>query len=101
MDGGGFIRELCVALEYRWKPDATFLLFIAYLDESDTHGPAPHMIMSAFLGSARQWELFERKLKALQKSYKFTILHSKDFRARVGEFDGWSVTKCRRLISDL
>ena len=36
MDGGSFIRELCIALEHRWNPDAIFMLFTAYLDEADT-----------------------------------------------------------------
>jgi hypothetical protein len=52
MDGGGFIRELCVALEHRWKPEELFLLYTAYFDESDTHGRQPNMIMAAFLGHA-------------------------------------------------
>jgi hypothetical protein len=101
MDGGGFIRELCVALEYRWKADATFLLFIAFVDESDTHGPEPHMVMAAFWGSARQWELFERKIKALRRSYGFTTFHATEFRSGSGEFKGWSRTKGMRLVDDL
>jgi hypothetical protein len=101
MDGGGFIRELCIALEHRWEPELPFLLFTAYFDESDTHGPAPHMIMAAFLGSARQWELFGRRIKALQKRDGFKVFHAKHFRALRGEFEGWSPHKCVRLINDL
>ena len=52
MDGGGFIRELCLALEHRWEPEELFLLFTAYFDEADTHGGAPTIIMAAFLGAA-------------------------------------------------
>jgi hypothetical protein len=96
-----WVRELCIALEHRWNPDATFLIFTAYFDESDTHGPAPDMIMAAFLGSARQWELFGRKIKALQRRDGFTVFHSKKFRASVGEFEDWSLDKCRRLTNDL
>jgi hypothetical protein len=101
MDGGGFIRDLCVALEYRWKPDATFLLFIAHFDESDTHGQEPHMIMSAFLGTARQWELVGRKINALGKQHGFTIFHSYDLRNSKGEFKGWSLRKKLQLVDEL
>jgi hypothetical protein len=49
-----FVRELCVVLEHRWRPQELFVLFTAYLDESDTHGTAPTVIMAGFLGHARQ-----------------------------------------------
>jgi hypothetical protein len=38
------------------------LLYTAYFDEADTHGPSPTVIMACFLGHARQWELFGRRL---------------------------------------
>jgi hypothetical protein len=100
---GGFlsIRELCIALEHRWNPDALFLIFTAYFDESDTHGKKPNVIMAAFLGSARQWELFGRRYRAMQREYQFKTLHSKDFRARRGEFEGWHIDKCRQLATEL
>jgi len=57
--------------------------------------------MAAFLGSARQWELFGRRLRALQRKYGFKTLHAKDFRAQRGEFNGWSIPKCRELAEAL
>jgi hypothetical protein len=78
-----------------------FLIFTAYFDESDTHGPAPNLIMAAFLGSARQWELFGRKIRALQRRDGFKVFHAKDFRAATGEFRGWSQPKRERLLNDL
>ena len=45
----GSIGEVCVALEHRWNPDARFVIFTAYFDESDTHGPEPAIIMAAYL----------------------------------------------------
>jgi hypothetical protein len=101
MDGGGFIRELCIALEHRWNPDATFLIFTAYFDESGTHGPAPTVVLASFLGHARQWELFERRLRGLQRRDNFMIFHAKEFKANDGEFRGWSVDKKNRLLADL
>ena len=90
MDGGSFIRELCIALEHRWNPDAIFMLFTAYLDEADTHGPTPHLIMAGFLGSARQWQLFTRRLRKMQKEDGFDIFHATEFKHHAGEFKGWS-----------
>jgi hypothetical protein len=101
MDGGSFIRELCLALEHRWEPELPFLLFTAYFDESDTHGPSPNLIMAAFVASARQWELFGRRLRELQRRDGFTVFHATDFRSLNGEFRGWRADKCGRLINDL
>lgn len=96
-----FIRELCIALAHRWEPERLFLIFTAYFDESDTHGPAPTLVLAAFLASARQWELFGRKIKAMQRRDGFTVFHAKEFRGGTGEFKGWSLQKCVRLINDL
>lgn len=101
MDGGGFIRELCVALEHRWKPEQRFLLFTAYFDESDTHGRSPNMIMACFLGHARQWELFGRKLRRMQREENFSILHAKDFHSQHGEYKDWDSVKGPRIISNV
>jgi hypothetical protein len=98
---GNFIRELCVALNHRWISDAVFLIFTAYFDESDTHGPAPNLIIAAFVGSARQWELFGRKIRAMKRTYGFTVFHAKDFKAGTGEFRGWGRPKQESLVDHL
>jgi hypothetical protein len=95
--GEGFIRELCIALEHRWNPDAIFMLFTAYLDEADTHGAAPHMIMAGFLGTGRQWELFLRHLRKIQIEDNFNIFHATEFKHHAGEFATWSNPKSARL----
>jgi hypothetical protein len=77
------------------------MLFTAYFDESDTHGAAPDVILSAFLGTARQWELFERRLKDMQRRFGFRIFHATHFRARRGEFEGWSDDKCSEFLAEL
>jgi hypothetical protein len=77
------------------------VIYTACLDESDTHGPSPTVIMACFLANARQWTLFKRRLRALQKSYGFTVFHATEFRNKTDEFFGWSDTKCLRLVSDL
>jgi hypothetical protein len=77
------------------------VIFTGYFDESDTHGPAPTVVLSAFVGHAYQWRQFERKLSRLQKRDGFTIFHAKDFKAKAGEFNGWSDEKCLRLLTEL
>ena len=44
------------------------------------------MIMAAFLGTARQWELFGRRIRALQRRDGFTVFHAKDFRALMDRY---------------
>jgi hypothetical protein len=95
------IGELCIALAHRWEPERLFVIFTAYFDEADTHGPAPTVILAAHVGHAYQWRQFEKKLARLQERYGFLIFHAKDFKGRSGEFSGWSEEKCGALIADL
>lgn len=77
------------------------MLYIAYFDEADTHGPAPTIIMAGFLGSAPQWKMFARRLRGLQRRDGFNIFHANEFKAKTGEFAGWDDTKCMKLVNDL
>jgi hypothetical protein len=83
------------------ETERLFVLFTAYFDESDTHGPAPTVILSAHVGHGYQWRQFERKLRRLQAEHGFSIFHAKDFKARRGEFEQWPDDKCESLISGL
>jgi hypothetical protein len=75
--------------------------FTIYLDESDTHGAAPNIIMGGFLGHAYQWSRFEKKLAAIQAQYGFRVFHATEFAAKTGEFRGWIDDKCLALVHDL
>jgi hypothetical protein len=97
----GFIGDLCVALAHRWEPERLFVIFTAYFDEADTHGPAPTVILAAHLGHAFQWRRFEKKLAKIRAHEGFSIFHARDFKARTGEFRGWSDAQCDRLIDKL
>jgi hypothetical protein len=101
MDGGNIFRDLCLSLERRWKPERLFLLFTAYFDESNTHGPEPDMIMAGFMGTARGWELLLRRAREFQRVYGFDTFHATDLRHRSGQFKGWSVATAGRLVNDL
>jgi hypothetical protein len=101
MDGGSFFPDLSLLRERRWKPERLFLLFTAYFDESNTHGPTPDMIMAAFMGTVRGWELLLRKAREFQRVYGFEIFHATDLRHSSGQFRGWGVEKRSRLVGDL
>jgi hypothetical protein len=77
------------------------VIFTAAFDESDTHGESPNTVMAALLGSANRWELLQYRIDELKSQYGFTIFHGKHFRARRGEFKGWSEYKCASLVNEL
>jgi len=75
--------------------------FIAYIDESDTHGPKPDIVMSAMLATEGQFERLRRGLARVQDAYGFTVFHGSEFKGQKGEFARWSEAKCRGLLKDL
>ncbi len=77
------------------------MIFTAYFDESDTHGPTPNVVMAGFVGTPYQWERFDKRLAKLQKRHGFSIFHSTEFKARKGEFAGWTDEQSKALIDDL
>ena len=77
------------------------MIYILTLDESNTDGLAPDLVMAGFLGTARQYELLLRRLHQLQRSYGFSHFHGTDFKGRRGEFRGWSRSKCNDLIGEM
>src|SRR5258708_27532975 len=57
--------------------------------------------MAGFLGTTRQWEIFARRLRGLQRRDGFSIFHGNEFKSKSGEFAGWLDTKCMKLVEDL
>jgi hypothetical protein len=77
------------------------MIFILKLDESNTDGPAPDLVMAGFLGSTLDWKMLLRRLHRLQRDYGFTTFHATDFKRRKGDFRGWSRQKSNDLIGAL
>jgi hypothetical protein len=77
------------------------VLYTAYFDEADTHGPSPTIIMGGCVGTAPQWQIFGRRLRGLQRRDGFKVVHVNEFKAKTGEFSGWSDAKCKKLVEDL
>lgn len=77
------------------------MIYTAYLDESDTHGNSPTIIMTGVLGSEHQWTEFNRTLQSIREKHGFNIIHAKDLKNKRGEFRGWSTERCLALVKDL
>jgi hypothetical protein len=72
-------------------------VFTGYLDESGTHAGSPLTVMGGVLGRAEQWERFEKQFSQLQSEYGFRVWHTKKFKRKAGDFQGWTDEKCHEL----
>jgi Protein of unknown function (DUF3800) len=72
-------------------------VYTAYLDESGTHGGSPITVMGGVLARAQQWRDFEKKFAAVQSRYGFKVWHTKKFKKKAGDFQGWTDEKCHDL----
>lgn len=77
------------------------MVLTSYFDESGTHGDSVVTTMGGVLGTTRQFELFERKFKALQRRFGFKVFHTKKFKHGTGEFKGWSRRQKIELLDAL
>lgn len=77
------------------------MLYTAYLDESDTHGKSPTIIIAGVLGHEQQWVCFNERLQALRTGYGFNIIHATELKRKKDEFKGWSTDQCMELIKEL
>jgi hypothetical protein len=60
---------IALAADSEWIPGAVFVQIITKIDESNTHGDAPFMVMAAHTARLGQWNRFDDKWrKALTKS---------------------------------
>ena len=76
-----------------WRPGQVFVILTAFLDEAGTHAGSPITVMAGVLGTANQWRRFEAELTKLKSRYGFEVFHTKQFKARSGEFRDWSAEK--------
>jgi hypothetical protein len=75
--------------------------YTAYLDESGTHGDSPAMVMGGVLARADQLRNFQKSFDLIKKQHGFRIFHTKKFKAKKGDFKGWTDEQCLHLIEDL
>jgi len=69
------------------------MVFTAYLDESGTHAGSPISAMAGFVGDARQWRKFEKRVGKLFKRFRVNVFHAIDVRRGHKDFDGWTVDR--------
>lgn len=96
-----FIGNLCVSLFHRWKAERIFVILTSYYDEAGTHGGSPVTVMAGVMATANQWRRFGTIAAKLKRNYDFSIFHTIDFKAKRGEFRGWSVQSVSRYLLSL
>jgi hypothetical protein len=69
------------------------MIFTGYLDESGTHAGAPISAIGGFVGEARQWRKFEKRVGKLFKRYHVDVFHAIDVRRGHKDFEGWTVDR--------
>lgn len=69
------------------------MIFTAYLDESGTHAGASVSALAGFVGHARQWRKFEKRVGKLFARFQVNIFHAIDVRRGDDDFEGWTVDK--------
>lgn len=77
------------------------MIFKAYLDEANTNVREPDMTVAGFLGTARQWRVVERELRTIKRRLGFQSFHGVEFKARRGDFSGWSDAQGMQLVNAL
>ena len=79
------------------------MIFTAYFDEADTHGPAPTVILAAWMGHAYQWRRFKKKLPPIQQLRKFKTFHTVDIKpgALARPNSKWDETSAQATVDDL
>jgi hypothetical protein len=60
--------------------------FIAHIDEPGTHGGSVYTVMAGWIGRADQWDVFEKKWRALLLRHGLTHIHSVELRHGKGQF---------------
>jgi hypothetical protein len=56
--------------------------------------------MAGAMGTANQWKKFQAQFDNLKRRYGFKIFHSKDFKARNGDFKDWPWQKGAAFLQD-
>lgn len=94
----GFTGSLAMALKHRWDPEALFVKFTAYIDESGTHADAPVTVMAGHIAKVGRWQAFDRDWQKMLKREGITHTHAKDIVQGNKEFRGWSTDRREALI---
>jgi hypothetical protein len=75
-------------------------IYTAYFDESGTHGAADLSVMAGFIGDARQWRKFEKRIGKLFSRYRVDVFHAIDVRRSDDDFEGWTVDRKMEFLDE-
>src|SRR5258708_7110725 len=89
---------------WRWRidgePEHIFMIFTAYFDESGTHTGANLSVMAGFVGDARQWRKFEKRVSKLFVRFRVDVFHTIDVRRSDADFEGWTVDRKLEFLDE-
>ncbi len=77
------------------------LVVTGYFDESGSHSDSPVTLLAGYVGDARQWRKFEKRVTKLFSRYGVKKFHAVEIRNSQGDFSDWSVDKKLSFIDDL
>jgi Protein of unknown function (DUF3800) len=69
-----------------------------YIDESGTHGSAPHLIMGGIVGRLGQWTYFNKRWGKMLRRENIRHYHTKAMKDTDGDFAGWSNQRKANLV---
>jgi hypothetical protein len=74
--------------------------FTAYFDESGTHAGADLSVMAGFVGDARQWRKFEKRIGKLFSRHRVDVFHAIDVRRGDDDFKRWTVDRKVKFLDE-
>ena len=76
------------------------MILTAYFDESGTHAGAKLSAMAGFVGDARQWRKFEKRVGKLFKRFRVDVFHTIDVRRTDKDFEDWKVDRKIKFLDE-
>ena len=76
------------------------MVLTAYFDESGTHAGSEVTAMAGFVGDARQWRKFEKRVSKLFRRFNVDVFHTIDVRRTDKDFEGWKVDRKLEFLDE-
>jgi hypothetical protein len=73
-----------------WEPDRRFMIWTVYVDEADSHAPAPIMGLGGFISTADKWKALDDAWNNLLLVSGVRYFHAVDLIHKKKQFKGWT-----------